>query len=272
MSYRDQIIATPKPEGQIICIAGPEGSGKTTLLKDAPNRLFVPSESGGAVTNAMPLIETWEGIIKLVDDITADAMQGKFEFRSIAWDSITAMERLLFDWTVRSDPKFARNPKLSMVTAHEGYGKAYNLAFEEFARFLGKCDKLARFGGINHIFACHTFVERVIDTEAGEYDRQTILLYSPKNGKNYGQRELILQRSDLVGILHDPVVISKGDKAVLATSLNRGRMLAVDASPAFGAKNRYNMKSAVPIPQNDPWNSLAKAVYDASGIDVFNRK
>jgi len=271
VNYKTQIIATPKPIGQIITIAGPEGSGKTTLLKDAPRRLFVPTETGGSIANAMPLIETWEGINALIDDITTDAQKGQFRYSAISWDSVTAMERLLFDWTVRTDPAYKNKPGLNMATAHGGYGKSYGVAFEEFTRFINKCDILARYGGVHHIFACHTFVDRVIDTEAGEYDRQLLQLYSPRNGKSYGQRELIMQRSDLVGIIYDPIVISKGDKAVLATSLNRGRMLAVDASPAFAAKNRFNINAPISIPKEGGWNSIAKAIYDNCGIDVYNR-
>ncbi len=271
MSYRDQIIATPKPSGQIICIAGAEGSGKTTILKAVPRRLFVPTETGGNIPNAMALIEKWEGITSLVDDITADAQKGKFEFGAISWDSATSMERLLFDWTVRSDPKYKNDPKLSMVTAHGGYGKAFSVAFEEFSRFLAKCDILARFGAIHSVFACHTFVDRVIDTEVGEYDRQLLQLYSPRNGKNYGQRELLMQRSDLVGFIYDPIIITKGDKAALGTSLNRGRMLAVDATPAFAAKNRYSLTEPISIPEKDGWNWIADAIFKSKGIDLYNR-
>jgi len=271
MTFLSKVQTAPAQIGQIIVLAGPEGSGKTTLLSGAPNRLFVPTEIGGAVPNALPLITRWEDLHGLLDEITGAAQAGKFAYKSIAWDSVTAMERLLFDWTVRSDPTYGKNPKLSMVTAHGGYGKAFGVAFEEFAKFLEKIDKLAMFGGIHHIMACHTFVDRVIDTEAGEYDKVDLQLYSPKNSKNYGQRELVRQRADMIGIIHDPVVISKGDKAVLATSLNRGRMLAVDATPAFAAKNRYGMTAPISIPLEGGWNYLADAIFKSKGIDLYNR-
>jgi hypothetical protein len=272
LSYKDTIQAKPKPIGQIITIAGAEGSGKTTLLNDVPNRLFVPTEIGGGRPNSMPLIERWEDILKFLDEVTADAQKGQFPFKAISWDSITAMERLLFDYTIRSDPTYGKNLKLSMATAHGAYGKAFDWARDRFAEFLSKCDTLAQYGGIHHVFACHTFVGSVIDTDAGEYSTVDLLLYSPKNNKSYGQRELLRQRSDMIGFITEPVVISKGDKASLATSMRQGRVLVVDATPAYLAKNRYGITDNIPIPKDGGWNNIAHQIYENMKIDLFNRE
>jgi hypothetical protein len=96
-------------------------------------------------------------------------------------------------------------------------------------------------------------------------------LHSPKNQKNYGKREMVTQWADLVGFLHEPLFITKGQTLNQASSMNQGRVLAVDRTPGYVAGNRYGMTGTIPIPRVNGWNAVAHAIHAASGIDIFNR-
>ena len=166
-----------------------------------------------------------------------------------------------------------------METAHGGYGKAYAYANGLFDEFLKACDELAIFGGINIIFTCHVFAAKQTDPAYGEYDQWDLLLHSPKNNRTYGKREMLTQWADMIGFLHEPMFITKGEGENLqrAQSKNMGRVLGVSRTPGYVAGNRYGLTGEITIP--DPsrhkfgtaWNVLADAIWNAKGIDVYNR-
>jgi hypothetical protein len=161
-----------------------------------------------------------------------------------------------------------------MESALGGYGKAYNMANELFAKWVGYADELAFHAGINTIVTCHVFAARVMDPAHGEFDTWDLLLHSPKNQKNYGKREFITQWADLVGYLHEPLFIIKGEKGQnlqQAVSSNQGRQLAVDRKPTWVAGNRYGLSGLIAIPQKGGWNYLADAIFKSCGIDLYNR-
>jgi len=287
MSYLAQVQAQPRQEGKILVVAGEVGLGKSTLVSGAPNRLYVPTEMGEPQANSLPLMTTWESILGLVDELIHVAQAGQAIPSCIVFDSATAMERLLFDYTIRNDPDALAGKKLAskltMETSHGAYGKAYAWAKDRFEDFLKKCDQLRTNVGTHFIFTCHTFTERVVDPTVGEYDKISLLLYSPKNSKTYGPREYLEQQASLIGLLRKPILVSKGEKFNQALDAGQGRILSVDKQPSFTAKNRFNLTDDIPMVYDrsltdgenskNLWNALANAVWQGSGqkVDLFNR-
>lgn len=261
--------------GQRIVISGVEKVGKTTLACSAPRALLVPLEVGYAsmAVAKTPMLTAFESVLQLIEEIKGAAQRGQFVYHSLVFDSATALERLIHESVLQRDPAYTqKNAKaLTMEAALGGYGKAYQFANELFDKFTKACDELAVYGGINIIITCHVFAAKVIDPAYGEYDTWDLLLHSPKNQKNYGKREMITQWADMVGFLHEPLFVTKGENLSQATSMNRGRVLAVDRTPGYVAGNRYGVSGLVNIPPVNGWNNLAHAIYNASGIDVFNR-
>jgi hypothetical protein len=279
MSLLSQVTTGAGKTGIRAVIAAVEGMGKTSLLASAPRCLLVQLEDGakGLNVHKTPLVTSWEALGGLLDEIVAACRAKKFPYQTIGFDSATAGERLIDEYTIKTDPAYkAGNPgKISMETGHGGYGKAYSLAKESFNTWLRYCDILANEFGINIVFTCHVFSSRVIDPAVGEFHSWDLLLHSPKNEKNYGKRETLTQWADLVGFLHEPMFVSlgKGETVARAGSLNQGRVLAVDRTPAWVAKNRFGLTGVLPIPKEKGWNSIAHAIYEATrgSVDVFNR-
>lgn len=279
MSILGQVSTVKVQAGQRIVIAGAEKVGKTTLACGAPGALLIPLEMGYASQTVphTPMLTTWEQIESLCVELLQGAQAGRIaRGSSLVWDSATALERAIHDYCIRTDPKYKAGnaTKITMESAHEGYGKAYNLANELFGRWTRYMDELAFHGGINTIVTCHVFASHVIDPAHGEYEQWDLLLHSPKNQKTYGKREFITQWADMIGFLHEPMFIIKAEKNEVmnkAVSSNQGRVMAVDRTPSWVAGNRYNMSGSVPIPLVAGWNYLADAIYKSCGIDIYNR-
>jgi hypothetical protein len=270
--------------GVRIVLAGQEKMGKTTLASGAPNVLLVPLEVGYAGVNVpkTKMLQTMAEYNYFLDETLYWASQGQFPFKSIAFDSATAMERHLHQSINERDTSWKPGAKksITMESAHGGYGKAYNMANDEFDEVLAKLDVLAVTYGINIIFTCHVFSSKVMDPTAGEYDSWDLLLHSPKNQKTYGKRERITQWADVIGFLYEPMFVSEANNMAKAMSQGKGRVLGLERTPSYLAGNRFGIQGELSIPAppkengsgKDGWNVFAHALYTSRGIDVFNRQ
>lgn len=290
-NFLSQVTNTTTVEGQRIILYGVEGSGKTTLASNAPRALLIRLEAGsGSLTvHKTPVLGNWLDLLGLMDELRLQAISGTLPFKTLSFDSATAIERLIHDYVIASDetvikaasskPPVVLKPTPNMETVHGAYGKGYAIATNLFYSFLNRCDEFARNGGINIVVTCHAFSSLIKDAAYGEYNSWDLLLHSPKNDKNYGKRELITQWADTIGFLHEPLFVTKSESGAMmrGISANQGRQLAVNRTPGWVAKNRYGLNGLIPIPKPEPpkpydgWNHFASAVYNSSGIDLWNR-
>jgi hypothetical protein len=278
MSILQQVTSGASRSGVRMVIAGQEKIGKTTLCAMAPATLLVPLEVGfaGVQVPKTPMLQSFEELQQLLAEITTAAQRGQFPYRTLAFDSATALERHIHDYVLRLDPTYANSKKtVTMESAHGGYGKAYTMANAIFESVLKQLDVLAVYAGINILLTCHVFSSKVVDPTVGEYDSWDLLLHSPKNQKTYGKRELITQWADVVGFFYEPVFIMTAEKSTMSrgVSANKGRVLGLSRTPSYTAGNRFGMlgELAIPAPPNNGWNAFAEALYKASGIDVYTR-
>ena len=278
MGILDYVNHSSTPTGIRVVISGQEKIGKTTLACSAPRAMLVPLEQGFSGVSIMktPMLETYADTMQLLDEVTVKAQAGQFPYRTLVFDSATALERQIHTAVLMTDPTWAKGNRkaLTMESGLGGYGKAYQYANELFHNFLSKCDALAVHGGINIVLTCHVFAARIVDPTAGEYDSWDLLLHSPKNQKSYGKREMLTQWADIVGFLYEPIFVTKGDaksQLNMGVSSNKGRILAVNRTPGYVAGNRYGVVNDISVPKEKGWNYLADAIYHSSGVDCYNR-
>lgn len=269
-------IQTSSPNmGTRIVIVGAEKMGKTTFATGAPDCLLIPFEQGygGVKVPHLPLITEYAQVLAMQGEIVAAAQAGKFPFKTLAFDSATALETLIHRYTMSLDKTMVNNKAASMEIAHGGYGKAYGVANTIFKEFLAWCDMLAINAKINIVFTAHAFASKVKDPLAGEYDSWDILLHSPKDQKTYGKREIITQWADVIGYLHEPLTVMKSDGVNKGTSMGQGRVLGIERQASYTAGNRYGMRGtiALPAPPANAWNYFADALFKSSSIDLYNR-
>ena len=274
-SYLSQATTGVTSEGMRIVIAGMEKMGKTTLASGAPGALLAPLEigySGIKGVAKIPMMQSYLDVMGLLNELVAQIQVGERPYQTIIFDSATALERQIHEAVLNRDPGYVNgNAKaVTMESALGGYGKAYTYANELFDKFLKTCDWLAVYGGMNIVLTCHVFAAKLIDPLQGEYDSWDLLLHSPKNQKTYGKREMITQWADVIGFLHEPIYITKGDNVSKGVSANKGRVLGMSRSPSYVAGNRFGVVGEIQIPVEQGWNYMAQAIYEKSGLNIFN--
>lgn len=275
MSLFQNINTNVHREGVRCVIAGNEKMGKTTLVAGAPGPLLVPLEIGyaGISIPKTPMVQEYNEVETFMKESIASSRAGRFPFKTLIFDSATALERLIHDDVLTLDPAYKKDSKktVSMETALGGFSKAYGFANERFNSFLKQCDLLAVYGGVNIVLTCHVFASTIVDPVNGEYDSWDLLLHSPKNQKSYGKREILTQWADVIGFLYEPIFVSKTDNISKGMSQNKGRMLALSRTPSCVAGNRFGFEGEISVPKEDGWNHLAHALYQSSGVDMYRR-
>lgn len=278
MSIMGAVTTGKANTGIRVVLAAQEKMGKTTMCAHAPGTLLVPLEVGyaGVDVAKTPMLDCWGHVEQFLKEVLAQCAAGTFPYRTIAFDSATALERFIHDSVIQRDPLYkpgAGKKMITMDSAHGGYGKGYNLANEDFDWFLKECNKLAVNYGINIVLTCHVFSGKVIDPTSGEFDTWDILLHSPKNQKTYGKREMLTQWADVIGFIYEPNYVTKGEGISKGMSANKGRVIGLTRTPAYVAGNRFGAMGEfqLPGPTENTWNTLAHAIYNACGIDVFTR-
>lgn len=275
MGILDAVTQTNNQAGLRAVISGVEKIGKTTLCCNAPRALLVPLEVGaiGIQVHKTPMLEHFDHVMQLLDEIIASAQTGQFAYKSLVFDSATALERMIHQAVLMRDPLYSPGNKKTVTidSALGGYGKGHAFANELFGNFLAKCDVLAVNAGINIILTCHVFAAEVLDPTVGNYTTWDLLLHSPKNQKNYGKREMLTQWADVIGFIHEPIFINEGQKMNMGVSANQGRVLAVTRTPGYVAGNRFGVVNNISLPKENGWNQLAQEIYAANGADFFNR-
>lgn len=277
MSMLQSVTMSTKPSGIRAVLAGVEKIGKTTLCCNAPRPLLVPLEVGfaGVSVSMVPMLTHLSHVNTLLDEITEACKAGTFPYKSLVFDSVTALERMIHQAVLESDPTYGKGNKkaMTMESALGGYGKAYTYANELFGNLLARFDELAINAGINIILTCHVFAAEVLDPSAGAYHTWELLLHSPKNQKTYGKREMLTQWADLVGYLHETMTVIENKDMNRGMSNDEGRVLAVVRTPSYVAGNRFNITQILKMPQVNGWNVLADAIWNGTQgrIDVWNR-
>ena len=274
MGILNGITTSSQNEGLRIVIAGQEKMGKTTLGSGAPSSLLIPLEVGysGIQTPRVPMLQSFTEVQTLMEEILQASQAGTFPYKTLVFDSATALERDIHEAVLAMDSSYANGNKkgVTIESALGGYGRAYTYANEKFGWFLKTCDMLAVYGGINIVLTSHVFAAKLIDPNVGEFDSWDLLLHSPKNQKTYGKREMITQWADIIGFLYEPMYITKGENIQKGVTANKGRVLGLNRTPSYVAGNRFGIEGEVSIPKEDGWNYFAQAIYQSSGINIFN--
>jgi len=294
MSLLAQITTTPTENGIKAVIYGATGMGKTTIACSAPQPLLIPTEGGFTnvdrtkVAILPEVIRDFDSLVNVIKELVTCYSKEKGtlllpdgrEIKSIILDSITATERLIHDKIIRSDKNWsAGNPKnVTMESAGNGYSSAYNAASEKMSELLRRLEFFSN-RGINVIIIAHSISYLEKDIAMGEeFTYRDCSLYSPRNGKFAGARDLLRQFVDLTGYMHSPFNTFKvGDSknAIRVGNVTDGvkYVMGINKNPRYEAKNRYDLENIEPIeiPKSVGWNALAVQIKRYSGKDFINK-
>jgi hypothetical protein len=154
-------------------------TGKSFLAKESPNPFYIPIESGAM---SVPDVARFDTIPTTFDEVllmlrcasskkwagnnVLDVDGNPMPIKTIVIDSLSALQRLIWDKVIKENPKISRGGASVDVTSIEDYdyGHGYLLAlthWERFMRFVG----IARDNGYNILLICHSAYRNINDEQ-----------------------------------------------------------------------------------------------------------
>ncbi len=231
-------------------IHGTDGIGKTTFASNAPNPLFLGTETGTMQLNVsrLPAPETYAEFLQQVHALRLE----KHDYKTLVIDSLDWLEPLL--WAqVCSEANVA-----SIELAYGGYGKGYTKALDYWRTTIRALQLLQK--RMHVILIAHTLVKKFEDPEAlASYDRYILSL-------NEKAAALLRQAVDVVLFANYKVkVINIKEGPQGAKGKGRGtaeRVMYTETRPAFDAKNRFGLPFEMPL----DWKIFGAAIKEFYGV------
>jgi hypothetical protein len=233
---------TVKPDR--ILLTGTEGIGKTTFASCAEKPIFLAAEDGIAQMDVASFPEPHT--IGEVYDVVRVLRQEKHDHRTLVVDTVDWLEPLIHREVCR------RNEWENIESP--GYGKGYNVAVDEWRKFLADLDALRNDKGMEIILLAHTQIK----------------IFSNPNGPDYSRYEMAVNRqaaavlkqwADSVLFACYDEVVKKDKGETKAKGVSSGaRVIHTERRSAWDAKNRYNLPDCIPLNYED------YAYFRANGI------
>lgn len=220
---------------QKVVLYGVEGIGKTTLASQAPDPLFIDTESGTTHLDVKRIQkpETWEELISVIKEVAdAPTVCSTLVIDTADWAETMAIDHICLKY---------KQPGLEAF----GYGKGYTYLSEEFTRLLTACDKVIE-SGKHVIITAHAKQRKVeLPDETGSFDvwglklsKQTAPLL-----KEWPDALLFLNYKTYVITTEEKTRKAQGGKRVIYTT----------HSPVYDAKNRHGLAPELEL----KWESIA---------------
>jgi len=221
-----------------IIVYGDAGIGKTTFAAHAPSPVFIGTEDGLGSIEA----DCFDGITDFNSVIQALSHLGREEhqYKTVVIDSLDWLEPLIWDATCQ------RLKVPSIETP--GYGRGYIEAQEEWRTILQYLTALRDHRGMMVIMIAHTNITRIEDPLHPAYDKYMLKL-------NKRAAALCSEDADIIGFATlDTYTTSEKASGFVDKDERRSRVISTDTrvlrlqpSGAYIAKNRYGMPTSVPL-------------------------
>jgi len=229
-----------------IAIHGGGGAGKTTLGASARDPILMPLEEGEGIVKvqALPKPKCYPDVMNGIGELLTE----EHPFKTLVIDTIDKLEPLI--WQAVCD-----NGKKNHIEDF-GYGKGYTLADPFWIDFFKALDSLRR-KGMTVLVLCHNEGKLIEDPIHGAYNKWTPKLHKRANA-------LLYEWADVVGFLEvERVVMKDGDERRPRSTTTGQRILHLEDTGGFVAKNRYDLPIRLMIPKENPYEALRAEIRKA---------
>lgn len=216
------------------------GIGKSTFAANAPDPVFIQTEDGlGSIdTSSFPLAKTSDDVMKAIGTLYTE----EHEYKTVVLDSADWLENMMQQ---EIDKKYDAK-ELS-------FGKGALILADSWRNILGGLNALRNERNMAVIIIGHCEIKRFDSPEVEPYDR-----YQPKLQSRASA--LVQEWADAVLFANYRTMVKKDDvgfnKQVTRGITTGERLLYTQETPAYLAKNRYNLPSNLPL----EWNAFAQAM------------
>lgn len=232
----------------VMVVYGTHGVGKTTLAVGAPSPVLLRIENGlGELDVANWPIGSFSEVMQAIGELYS----AEHEFKSLVVDSLDWLEPLVWAETC------ARNSWATIESPD--FGKGYVAADKVWREYLEGIAALRDERGMTIIQLAHEAIVNFKSPDTEPYDRHTIKLHKRASA-------LVQENADIIGFLGYRVSVLKSGTDP-KRQINRGvgggqRVLNLEERPAFVAKSRFTVPSAIDLPTSqDPeelWHTFAQ--------------
>lgn len=226
-----------------ILIHGEHKIGKTEFAAGAKQHVFIGNENGAPQIeiNRFPTPATWGEVIEQVLFL----LEEQHDYRALVLDTLDWLEPVLWD-------DLCRNSNNKSHIEDFGYGKGYELALDEWRKFLRMLEKLNERRQMTIIALAHSHVRNVQNAEGSDYDRWELKFHKKA-------WPLWCEWVDVIGFATKPIKVDKNGKATPGAGRH---VLRTRNSPAFVAGSRWSL----PDPIELSWAPFAKAMMAAGAF------
>ncbi len=226
-----------------IVVYGEHGIGKSTFGAGAPAPIFIPTEDGlGAIdTASFPLCKSYSDVLGCIGTL----YQEEHDFRTVILDSL--------DWTEGLIWKHVCDEHGKQGIEGFDFGKGYTYAADVMRQMLDGFNALRTKRQMCVILIAHSQVKRFDDPTAGSYERFQLKLHRHASA-------IVSEWADVIGFAQHRLRVHKEDVGFnkkIARAVEAGeRVLGVERSPAYDAKNRMGLPKELPL----GWQAFAEAL------------
>jgi len=246
-SFLDRVKSGKKRKAPIIFLYGVEGIGKSTFAASATDHVIIPTEDGLSEIDctSVPIVKNWADIVQVITELAA----GGHGFKTVVIDSTSGLERIVEKQTalVWRDEKGRKYPTVNDMP----FGKGVEAVLPQWEMLISGLNAI-RDQGVSIILIGHARVAKskipgheAFDAWAPRLSKRTIELLTEWTDAllfaNY--------REDLSSV---DVDFSDGQRQVANLKQDSERILYCSKRSGYGAKNRYNLPSELPL----DWNAV----------------
>jgi hypothetical protein len=219
-------------------IYGVQGVGKSTFMAHAPKPVFLDfEESTNDLDTRVDLLDpapkTWAQTLQALGELATEP----HDFLTLCIDSADWLEQLCIDYIVHK-----HKAKSFTDPAHFGYGKGFQILFEEWRNLLIALQKVS-LRGMHVLLSAHSSIKPYNDPMGASFDRYSMKLTSNKQCDLAGYTQ---EWAQCVLFAHYDTIVGKIDERNVGL---RGttRVLHCNRTDAYDAKNRYGLPDKMPL-------------------------
>lgn len=253
---RMKVSITPKQtrkRPQRTTVHGEPGIGKTTFAANAPDVVFLCTESGADNVNVSHLHydghdpRTYDEVLAALEGVPTDG-----SVKNVCIDTIDGLEGI-----IHAHIKTTTNKPVG----EHGYGKGYDKALDLMRGVLSSLERL-RDRGIGTILLAHSTIENFANPEGADFSYVTIKAHKKIGG-------LIVEWSDAVFYARREQRAYTNDNGKTIGVGSSKRELCTEKTPTFVAKNRLRLPPSMPLSWADYQHAIDTFVpLDAKALRI----